>query len=124
MIKKYGVEIPLQNLNIMNKLKKTNIKKYGVEHPAQNEEIKLKMVDNDSVFIALASDGMDNSDAAGAIVDEKTFGDIEKLKIDVDDYLERFDAYPVFQKSGDMIMTGPTGANVSDLMILLTKKQN
>ena len=88
------------------------------------EEIKLKMVDNDSVFIALASDGMDNSDAAGAIVDEKTFGDIEKLKIDVDDYLERFDAYPVFQKSGDMIMTGPTGANVSDLMILLTKKQN
>jgi glycerate-2-kinase len=86
------------------------------------EEIKMKIVDNDSVFIALASDGMDNSDAAGAIVDKKTFENIEKLGIDVKDYLERFDAYPVFKKSGDMIMTGPTGANVSDLMILLTKK--
>ena len=86
------------------------------------EEIKLKMIDNKSVFLALASDGMDNSDAAGAIVDEKTLNDINKFKIDVNDALERFDAYPVFKKSGDMIMTGPTGANVSDLMILLTRK--
>ena len=86
------------------------------------KEIKLKMIDNNSVFIALASDGMDNSDAAGAIIDKSTLEKIEKLGIDIDDYLERYDAYPVFQKSGDMIMTGPTGANVSDLMILLTKK--
>ena len=85
-------------------------------------EIEMKMVDNDSVFIALASDGMDNSDAAGAIVDKKTFGNIEKLGIDVEDYLERFDAYTVFKKSGDIIVIGPTGANVSDLMILLTRK--
>lgn len=86
------------------------------------EEIKLKMIDNDSVFISLASDGMDNSDAAGAIVDKQTLMNIKKLNIDVDDYLERYDAYPVFKESGDMIITGPTGANVSDLMILLTRK--
>ena len=86
------------------------------------EEIKLKMVDSKSVFLALASDGMDNSDAGGAIVDYQTIEKFEKLNIDVEDSLERFDAYPVFKKSGDMIMTGPTGANVSDLMILLTKK--
>ena len=86
------------------------------------EEIKLKMIDNKSVFVALASDGMDNSDAGGAIVDHQTLEKFEKLGIDVDDSLERFDAYPVFKKSGDMIMTGPTGANVSDLMILLTRK--
>ena len=86
------------------------------------EEIELQMINNQSVFIALASDGMDNSDAAGAIVDESTFDNIKRLKIDVEDSLDRFDAYPVFKKSGDMIMTGPTGANVSDLMILLTKK--
>ena len=85
------------------------------------EEIKLKMIDNDSVFIALASDGMDNSDAAGVIVDKKTLEDVEKLGVDVEKILESFDVYPVFKKSGDMIMTGPTGANVSDLMILLTK---
>ncbi|MFA6585601.1 MAG: DUF4147 domain-containing protein [Candidatus Paceibacterota bacterium] len=77
-----------------------------------------------SVFISFASDGMDNSDAAGAIVDKNTIEKIEKLNLNVDDALERFDSYPVFEKSGDMIMTGPTGANVSDLMLLLTKKNN
>ena len=84
--------------------------------------IKMGMIDEDSVLMPLASDGMDNSDAAGAVVDKNTIENIKKLGIDVNDSLERFDAYPVFQKSGDMIMTGPTGANVSDLMILLTKK--
>jgi len=84
--------------------------------------IKTKIVDENSVLIPLASDGMDNSDAAGAVIDKNTLEKIEKLGIDVDDYLDRFDTYPVFQKSGDMILTGPTGANVSDLMILLTKK--
>ncbi len=86
------------------------------------EAIKDKMVDKDSVFISFASDGMDNSDVAGAIVDKNTIEKIEKLGIDVNDALERFDSYPVFEKSGDMIITGPTNANVSDLMLLLTKK--
>ena len=84
--------------------------------------VKNKIVDENSVLIPLASDGMDNSDAAGVVIDKNTYEKIEKLGIDIDDYLNRYDAYPVFQKSGDMIMTGPTGANVSDLMILLTKK--
>ncbi len=81
----------------------------------------LGLIDENSVFVPIASDGMDNSDVAGAVVDQVTLEKIKKLGIDVDDQLNRFDAYPVFQKSGDMIMTGPTGANVSDLMILLTK---
>lgn len=84
--------------------------------------IKNKMVDENSVLIPIASDGMDNSDAAGAVIDKNTLGKIGKLGIDIDEHLENFDVYPVFQKSGDMILTGPTGANVSDLMILLTKK--
>lgn len=74
-----------------------------------------------SVFISFASDGMDNSDVAGAIVDKNTLNEIEKLGLNVDDYLDRFDSYTLFQKTNDMIITGPTGANVSDLMILLTK---
>lgn len=84
--------------------------------------LKMGIVGPDSVFIPLASDGMDNSDAAGAIVDKNTIEKAEKLGLNVDDYLTRFDSYPFFQKTGDMITTGPTGANVSDLMILVTKK--
>jgi glycerate 2-kinase len=86
------------------------------------EAIKNKLVDENSVFISFASDGMDNSDAAGAIVDKNTVEKAEKLGLGVDDYLNRFDSYSFFKKAGDMIITGPTGANVSDLMILLTKK--
>lgn len=81
-----------------------------------------KKVPENSVLIPLASDGMDNSDAAGAIVDKMTIEKIKKSGLDLTDYLDRYDAYPVFQKSGDIIMTGPTNANVSDLMIFLNKK--
>ncbi|MDR3519292.1 MAG: DUF4147 domain-containing protein [Candidatus Pacebacteria bacterium] len=85
------------------------------------EAVKMKLVKDDSVFISFGSDGMDNSDAAGAIVDKSTMEKIVKFGLDVNDYATRFDSYDFFQKTGDIIMTGPTGANVSDLMILLTK---
>lgn len=84
--------------------------------------VKDKMINDDSVFISFASDGMDNSDAAGAVIDKLTTQKIEKLGLNVEDSLNRFDSYPVFEKSEDMIITGPTGANVSDLMLLLIKK--
>ncbi|MFA5095270.1 MAG: DUF4147 domain-containing protein [Candidatus Paceibacterota bacterium] len=84
--------------------------------------IKMKLIGDNSVFISFASDGMDNSNAAGTIVDKNTIKKINKLDLNVSDYLERFDSYSIFQKSGDLIMTGSTGSNVSDLMILLTKK--
>lgn len=86
------------------------------------QAVKMNLLDDNSVLILLASDGMDNSDAAGAIVDKNTIEKITQSGLNVDDALERFDAYPTFKNSGNMIMTGPTGANVSDLMILLTKK--
>ena len=86
------------------------------------EAVKMNLVQDDSVFISFGSDGMDNSDAAGAIVDKSTMEKVAKLGLDVNDYATRFDSYNFFQKTGDIIMTGPTGANVSDLMILLTKK--
>ena len=79
----------------------------------------VSKISDKAVFIALASDGMDNSDAAGAIVDKYTEEKIEKLGLNLEEYIANFDAFPVFEKTGDMIMTGPTGANVSDLFILL-----
>lgn len=93
----------------------------------RNSYIALKAIDmglvgKNSVFFSLASDGLDNSDAAGAIIDIETIEKIRKLNLNVKDYLERFDSYSIFKKSGDLVITGPTGANVSDLMILLNKE--
>lgn len=84
--------------------------------------LKMGLVGPDFVFLPLASDGMDNSDAAGAIVDQNTLKKAEELHLDINDYIARFDSYNFFQKTRDMLLTGPTEANVSDLMILLTKK--
>src|SRR3989338_5951744 len=74
-----------------------------------------------SVFITLASDGLDNSDAAGALIDDQVKELAKKLQLDAQQYLDRFDSYTFLKATGGMIITGPTGANVSDLMILLTK---
>ena len=82
----------------------------------------MGLIGENSVFLSFASDGMDNGDVAGAIVDKNTIEKIKKLDLDVNDYINRFDSYNFFQKIGDAIITGPTGANVSDLVILLTKK--
>lgn len=84
--------------------------------------IKEKYIDEGSVFISFASDGMDNSDVAGAVVDINTIEKAKELGLDVEDYLNHFDSYNFFQKTGDLIITGKTGANVSDLMIFLNKK--
>ena len=86
------------------------------------EAVKMNLIKDDEIFISFASDGMDNSDAAGAIVDKNTIEKVEKLGLDINDYANRFDSYNFFLKTGDMIMTGPTGANVSDLMLLLKNK--
>ncbi|MFA6520509.1 MAG: DUF4147 domain-containing protein [Candidatus Paceibacterota bacterium] len=81
-----------------------------------------KIIDENSVFISFASDGQDNSDVAGAVVDKNTIEKAQKLNLNSEEYLNNFDSYNFFAKTGDLIITGPTGANVSDLMVLLTKK--
>lgn len=85
--------------------------------------IAEESVNPGSVFISFASDGMDNSDAAGAVVDTGVIERAKKIGLDAKDYLERLDSYTFFEKAGGMIKTGPTGSNVSDLMILLNKKE-
>jgi glycerate-2-kinase len=81
----------------------------------------LKSIKADQLFIAFASDGLDNGPAAGAIVDAETINRAQELKLDIDDYLKRFDSYPVFEKLNAIVFTGPTNANISDLMLLLEK---
>ncbi len=72
-------------------------------------------------FAAVASDGLDNSDCAGAIVDAST-KERAKNKIEITDYLENYDGYSLFEKTGhELIFTGPTEANVSDYLILYRK---
>ncbi len=79
----------------------------------------IEKITDGEVFISFASDGMDNSDAAGAVVDSLTIQKASELGLNPKEYLIRYDTYDFFSKTGDLIITGPTGANVADLMLLL-----
>lgn len=73
--------------------------------------------------LSAGTDGVDgNSPAAGAVVDGTTAERAESAGFRVEDALERFDTYPLLEKIGDAIVTGPTGNNVRDLRILVVER--
>jgi glycerate 2-kinase len=74
-----------------------------------------------TVFVSFASDGHDNTKAAGAVGDYLTMEKAKKLKLDPKKYLENHDSFNFFKKTGDLIYADKTSFNVSDLMILLKK---
>ena len=71
---------------------------------------------------SIATDGVDGpTDAAGAIADGTTVKRGKRLGMDAEDYLRKNDSYNYFRRLGDLIMTGPTGTNVNDIMIIVAK---
>ena len=84
----------------------------------RNQQLALESMEyleKDQVFISMASDGVDNSDMDGAIVDGDSLAKVENYE----EHKDGLDAYPVFKKLNDHLDTGPTGSNVADLMIAL-----
>lgn len=74
----------------------------------------------DVLVAALGTDGTDGpTDAAGAIVDGGTVARGLALGLDALSHLQRNDAYPFLQATGDLLVTGPTGTNVADLVLTL-----
>lgn len=64
------------------------------------------------------TDGEDGpTDAAGGIVDGPTARAVDDL--DLDGALRRNDAYPLLDRAGGLLRTGPTGTNVGDLRVIL-----
>ncbi len=71
-------------------------------------------------FLSAGTDGTDGpTDAAGAFVDGKTVEKAEGIGIDPGEYLMNNDSYTFFSKTGDLLITGPTGTNVMDIQIIL-----
>lgn len=79
----------------------------------------LPLLKPTQVFLALDSDGHDNTNFAGAIVDRETLAKAKRARVDVKAELESNSSYAFFEAVGDYIDTGLTGANVADLIISL-----
>ena len=73
--------------------------------------------------IAILSGGTDGTDgptdAAGAVADWTTHSRAEQLGLHPRKALENNDAYPFFERLGDLLITGPTQTNVMDVRIML-----
>ncbi len=90
----------------------------------RNQQLALRALahlSENQVFASIASDGTDNTEAAGALVDFQTINSMEELNLSPETFSRQFNSYPFFEKTGDHIITGPTGSNVADLILLINQ---
>lgn len=74
-------------------------------------------------FLSGGTDGEDGtSDAAGAMFDATIFNSIPP-EFDIEDYLNRNDAYSFFDEFGGLLKTGPSGTNVCDLRVMVMGRE-
>lgn len=88
----------------------------------RNQEVALAALGRlapSEVVLALASDGRDNGDYAGALADERSLTAAAEKNLSLTDYLTGHDATTFFEQIGGLLETGPTGSNVADLLIAL-----
>lgn len=70
--------------------------------------------------LSAGTDGIDgDSPAAGGVADGTTLERARSVGLDPETELQKFNAFQVFERLGDAIITGPTGNNVRDLRLLL-----
>ncbi len=99
----------------------TTVTAKGDGKGGRNQEATLSALINisdNALYCSLASDGWDNSEAAGAIADSQTKEHVSEKGLNPQEFLDRNDSYTFFQNSGDAIMTGRLPSNVADLMIV------
>jgi glycerate-2-kinase len=73
-------------------------------------------------ILASGTDGNDGpTDAAGAVVDSDTVPDALSRGIHPEKFLDNFDSYHFFKKTGGHIITGPTKTNVMDIIVVIVE---
>jgi hydroxypyruvate reductase len=73
-----------------------------------------------AAIVSFSTDGIDGpTDAAGAVADGFTIRRAEQIGLDPILYLENNDSYSFFKQLGDLLVTGPTGTNVMDVVGLI-----
>ena len=90
----------------------------------RNQEMALaalQYLNPGELLLPFASDGRDNTEYAGAIGDATTRAHAHEGNLSPEEYLREHRTYDFFRATGDALLTGYTGSNVSDLIIALKK---
>ncbi|MDO8469497.1 MAG: DUF4147 domain-containing protein [bacterium] len=88
----------------------------------RNQELALsglRDIRDGELLLALATDGRDNTDYAGGICDTITLDHARVHGLDIERSLDGNESYRFFAESGDAVVTGETGSNVSDIILAL-----
>jgi len=86
---------------------------------ALSAAITLEGLEN-VVILSFGTDGTDGpTDTAGGIVDVQTAQRLKALNMDPMAYLNDNDSYTALKKVNALLITGPTGTNVNDLMLVI-----
>ena len=73
-----------------------------------------------AAVFSVGSDGTDGpTDAAGGYVDHETAAQLRAQGVQIYQVLQDNDAYHALEKTGGLILTGPTGTNVNDVAVAL-----
>jgi len=105
----------------------TTVQVHGSGRGGRNQELALAALNalgnhDNIVLLAAGTDGIDgNSEAAGAIADAMGYQAARQQNLTIDTYLDNNDANGFFQAAGGLIITGPTGTNVMDIVIILVR---
>lgn len=103
----------------------TTVSVRGRGRGGRNQEVALSAAlaldgAENVVVASLATDGVDGpTSAAGAIVDPATLERGKAAGLDPHAALQDNDSYTFLRASGDLLVTGPTGTNVNDVVIAL-----
>lgn len=106
----------------------TTVTVRGRGRGGRNQELALALallIDgrDDVVAASLGTDGSDGpTDAAGGMVDGGTVDRGARQALSAADALARNDSHPFLRATGDLIVTGPTGTNVGDVVLLLRSR--
>ena len=105
----------------------TTVTVHGNGRGGRNQELALSAALSiqgmKGILVAsIGTDGIDGpTDAAGAIADGTTIERALKNGLEVKSFLDENNSYPFFEKLNDLIITGPTGTNVNDIMIAIVE---
>jgi glycerate 2-kinase len=103
----------------------TTVTVRGSGHGGRNAEFLLSVavaLDGRAGIAAIAADtdGIDGSeDNAGALLLPDTLERAARVGLDPKAHLANNDAYPIFARLGDLVVTGPTRTNVNDFRAIL-----
>lgn len=83
-------------------------------------EIDENSEEENIILLCGGTDGTDGpTAAAGAIVDKSVFAKMNELGLQPKEFLLRNDAYHFFEQTNGLLLTGPTGTNVMDIVVAI-----